>query len=314
MKTIIKYIKDFIREDFNPFVYIYFTIFLIVTIYVNYELDFEDSILDSYQQTPLSFLYYTLFYAFAYYSIAIPRALFMRRLDILSDYRFWIKSILFLLLIGFAAGFHYHSYLLDLFENSYERYYLYKILINIKRVCLYSIPLLLIKIIFDRNMKGLYGLTFKGFNPKPYFIMLLIIFPLIAGASFQADFVSYYPTLKPWSVGSVFGLTKIQLSVIYEFFYGLDFVFVEWIFRGALALGMATVMGKDALLPMVATYAFLHFGKPAGETISSVFGGYILGIIAINSRSIFGGVILHVGVAYIMDGAALIQYYLLNKN
>ena len=72
---------------------------------------------------------------------------------------------------------------------------------------------------------------------------------------------------------------------------------------------MASVLGKDAILPMVATYAFLHFGKPMAETIGSIFGGYILGIIALQTRSIIGGVIIHMGVAIAMDLAAYIQHF-----
>ena len=43
---------------------------------------------------------------------------------------------------------------------------------------------------------------------------------------------------------------------------------------------------------MAAMYVSIHFGKPLGETISSFFGGYILGIITINSRNIIGGTIV----------------------
>jgi hypothetical protein len=58
---------------------------------------------------------------------------------------------------------------------------------------------------------------------------------------------------------------------------------------------------------MVVVYAFLHFGKPAGETISSIFGGYILGILAFQSRNIFGGLIAHLGVAWGMEYFAYLQ-------
>ena len=58
---------------------------------------------------------------------------------------------------------------------------------------------------------------------------------------------------------------------------------------------------------MVVCYASLHFGKPLGETIGSIFGGYILGVLALQTRSIWGGIIVHVGVAWLMDLAALLQ-------
>ena len=52
---------------------------------------------------------------------------------------------------------------------------------------------------------------------------------------------------------------------------------------------------------------FLHFGKPAGEAISSIFGGYILGILAFRSRNIYGGLIAHLGVAWGMDWLAFLN-------
>ncbi|CAN5226073.1 hypothetical protein BH23BAC1_BH23BAC1_38320 [soil metagenome] len=58
---------------------------------------------------------------------------------------------------------------------------------------------------------------------------------------------------------------------------------------------------------MVVLYAFYHFGKPPGETIGSIFGGYILGVIAMYTRSVMGGVLLHVGIAWLMDGFAFLQ-------
>jgi len=58
---------------------------------------------------------------------------------------------------------------------------------------------------------------------------------------------------------------------------------------------------------MVAAYAVLHFGKPLGESIGSIFGGYILGIIALYSRNIWGGVFVHGGIALLMEIFAFLQ-------
>lgn len=70
---------------------------------------------------------------------------------------------------------------------------------------------------------------------------------------------------------------------------------------------MAHLLGRGTVLPMVVVYAFLHFGKPLGECIGSIFGGYLLGILALHSRSLWGGVVLHLGVAWLMEGAAFLQ-------
>ncbi|HKK39955.1 MAG TPA: CPBP family intramembrane glutamic endopeptidase, partial [Cryomorphaceae bacterium] len=92
-----------------------------------------------------------------------------------------------------------------------------------------------------------------------------------------------------------------RVVALYEFFYGLDFISTELIFRGFLILGMHKYLGPYVVYPMVVSYCVLHFGKPLTEAISSIFGGYILGIIALYHRNIWGGVIIHVGVAWGME-------------
>jgi membrane protease YdiL (CAAX protease family) len=82
---------------------------------------------------------------------------------------------------------------------------------------------------------------------------------------------------------------------------------IELLFRGFMVIGMASVLGRAAVVPMVVTYCFLHFGKPAGEAVSSIFGGFILGVIAYETRSIWGGIIIHVGIAWAMELAAYWQ-------
>ncbi len=50
----------------------------------------------------------------------------------------------------------------------------------------------------------------------------------------------------------------------------------------------------------------IHFyGKPFPETIGAIFAGIILGTLAMRTRSIWGGVLIHVGVAMTMDALAL---------
>jgi hypothetical protein len=59
--------------------------------------------------------------------------------------------------------------------------------------------------------------------------------------------------------------------------------------------------GKDCILPMALFYCTIHFGKPLGECISSYFGGIILGVVIYNTRTIFGGLIVHLGIAWLME-------------
>lgn len=309
MNSIIKYLKTFIKEDFHLGFYIYTSVFLAITIAINYHLDFEDKILDSYYKSEIAYLYYFIFYAFSYYAIAIPKMIVYKRQHILRNNTFWIKSSIFIAFIAISAAFYHFNKITTFFDNNFEVYYIVKILNNSKRFIVILLPFFVLKYIFDRYEKGLYGLGKWDFNVKPYFTMLLIMFPLISFASFNDGFLQTYPTFKPWNIIEVFGMSKLQMTGLYELVYGLDFITVELMFRGGLVVGMVAIMGKDAVLPMVVTYAFLHFGKPIGETIGSIFGGYILGVIALYTKNILGGCIIHMGVAYLMEFTAFVQHY-----
>ena len=98
------------------------------------------------------------------------------------------------------------------------------------------------------------------------------------------------------------------MALIYEFFYGIDFLWVEWIVRGALIIGLYKIMGENVLLPVTVFYCTIHFGKPMAEAISSILGGYVLGIFAIRTNTIYGGFMIHAGIAWMMELAAFIQH------
>ncbi|GHT32325.1 hypothetical protein FACS189434_03820 [Bacteroidia bacterium] len=83
---------------------------------------------------------------------------------------------------------------------------------------------------------------------------------------------------------------------------------MELIFRGALVIGMATVIGRQAVLPMVAAYVALHFGKPVLETMSAIGGGFFLGTLAYQTRHIWGGVIIHMGIAFAIELIRFLQH------
>jgi hypothetical protein len=125
-------------------------------------------------------------------------------------------------------------------------------------------------------------------------------------SSLHESFTNYYPIYKTNQIAEVWHWPAFLPVILFEFFYGLDFLNVELLFRGFFVLGMVQILGKHAIIPMVTIYCFLHFGKPAGEAISSIFGGYILGVIALYSRSLWGGILIHVGVAWMMETAAYV--------
>lgn len=136
--------------------------------------------------------------------------------------------------------------------------------------------------------------------------MLLLMLPLIVVASTQADFLGAYPRGANFQDLDINNPDHKWYFIIYEIFYGSDFLNVEFFFRGFLILAFLEVAGPRVLLPMALFYCTIHWGKPAGELVSSLFGGSILGIVTYYSRSIIGGIIVHVGIAWLMELGALI--------
>jgi hypothetical protein len=122
--------------------------------------------------------------------------------------------------------------------------------------------------------------------------------PLVFLASQQRDFAEMYPKLL--NTGSSSGPTIVE-AVFFELAYGSDFVTIELFFRGFLILGLLKWAGREAILPMAAFYCTIHFGKPIAECISSYFGGIFLGIVVYNTRTITGGLGIHLGIAWLME-------------
>lgn len=157
------------------------------------------------------------------------------------------------------------------------------------------------------------GLTFKNFEWKPYLILLACMVPLIAFASTRPDFLVTYPKFKHLAFYTNTSATPWLDRLWFEISYGIDFITIEVFFRGFLVLAFAHFVGKDAILPMAAFYCIIHFGKPLPECISSYFGGMLLGILVFKTQTIIGGLIVHLGIAWLMEAGGYAGTALKNK-
>lgn len=154
------------------------------------------------------------------------------------------------------------------------------------------------------SKEKLYG-TGRPSSLRPYLVMLLLMVPLVALAATQPDFQQAYPKLKHMPF---LGLPGSGWRVLlYELSYGSDFITIELFFRGFLVVAFARFAGRGAVLPMAVFYCTIHFGKPLGECISSFFGGLLLGIVTYHSRNIWGGLVVHLGIAWLMELAGWIM-------
>lgn len=152
---------------------------------------------------------------------------------------------------------------------------------------------------FIEKQNGLYG-TAKTVSLQTYFLLVLMMVPLLIWASLQTDFSAVYP--KAQIVAAQLGTqAKPWHYVLFETAYASDFISIELFFRGFLIITLGKIMGRQCILPIALFYFSIHLGKPMMEAISSFFGGLILGAISYNSKSIWGGLLVHVSIALLME-------------
>ncbi len=310
MRELVREIRTFLKEDFNFWGYLSVVVFIAASLVYNYETKFEKHTINSFYNKDISYLVFTSYFIFPYYVATILSLAFKKKLYKLKQREFWVKSLIFFGLFGVVTAFSAYRDWIYTIEgiSSQEKFYLTRIANETKRILPYLLVFYLVKRYYDKDLNHIYGFRFGGIDFRPFAWMLLIMVPLIALASFMPDFQRSYPQMKYWRYNEVFEMSETARMLIFEFVYGMDFISVELLFRGALVIGMIKVLGKDAILPMVAAYVFIHFGKPAGEAVSSFFGGFILGIHSYYKKNIFGGILIHVGIAWMMEAAAVIQH------
>ena len=303
MKKIFSYVRHYFTSVEYRTLYAG-TLFISIAIFINYYYQLNDLIF-SLPETQQFFCWYLVFittFSLGYLFLGI-----IRRQNIFKNTEFLTLLLLAPAIFSWKMVFDIQFYLSpDAQLNEYWNQILYW---PLKLVVVTAILFTTWK--FSKNKQPFYGLTKKNFRVKPYFLMLLMMLPLIAVASTQGDFLHTYPKLKNISFlndSSNSGLYKL----LYELSYGSDFFTIELFFRGFLVLAFGKWFGKDAILPMAMFYCTIHFGKPLGECISSFFGGIILGVVTYQTRTIFGGLLVHLGIAWLMEAGGYLGNKFLN--
>ena len=311
VQSLIGEIITFAKKDFYFLSYVYTFIFIITCIYLNYSNGFYSGVMQKTYFTGNSLWAFPLFYGTMYYTVAIPTLVFQKDYKTLLNINFYLKSLFFIVLYGVAVGYYGYSNWEFPSLFSEEKYFVFHILSQLKNSFFFILPLLFLKLTIDKKVDGLYGLARNTKHIRAYMVLYILLLFFIICISFTPDFKLAYPQFRPWFYEGVFGWPIWITTLAFETTYAIDFVMTELLFRGALVIGMMSIMGRKAILPMVAMYAAIHFGKPLGETISSIFGGYILGALAFQTRHIWGGVIVHICIALTMEVMGFVHYYIL---
>ena len=147
----------------------------------------------------------------------------------------------------------------------------------------FIIPMFMIIVVFRENPKQ-YGFTFGNWKAGIVItigavVLLLPVLWLVGRGN--AGMQNYY---KPM-------VTGLPWSTL------LDLFGWEFIFRGWLLFGYARKFGPEALWLQAVPFAIAHVGKPAVETFSTIFGGFLFGWVAYRTRSFFYPFLIHWFVA-----------------
>ncbi len=165
------------------------------------------------------------------------------------------------------------------------------------------VPAIIVRLIIKEKLKE-YGARLGGAirGYKIYILFFLIMLPLIWWMSHNQAFQSKYPfydmeTLHPnWNS-----------FIKWEGFYLLQFVGLEFFFRGFMVHGTKHRFGFYSVFVMMVPYCMIHFGKPWQETTGAIMAGIALGALSLKSKSVWLGVAIHFSVAITMDLCALHQ-------
>lgn len=163
------------------------------------------------------------------------------------------------------------------------------------------LPMLVIALLPGERIRD-YHISPRGFIKHLwiYVVLFALILPAVFLASRTPSFRSTYP-FYAWANRSLFDLWA------WEAMYAIQFLSLEFFFRGFLLHGLRRAMGANAIFVMIVPYCMIHYGKPMAETMGAIGAGLILGTLAMRTRSIWGGVLIHVGVAWTMDLLAVSQ-------
>jgi membrane protease YdiL (CAAX protease family) len=168
----------------------------------------------------------------------------------------------------------------------------------------FLLPALVVKGVFRERLRD-HGLAWRGFvaHLPVYLLLLAPVLGCVVVASFSPAFQETYPFYRnPRGWGDL---------LAWESLYVLQFFSLEFFFRGFWLQSTKERLGALAVPAMVGPYVMIHFTKPAPEAIGALVAGTVLGVLALRTGTIWGGVFVHASVAVSMDLASLFQRGLL---
>lgn len=305
-------IVQFLKLDYEPLPYFLFFVWIVVISYLNFfsELFQNHYSLESYLYAliqgnygfwGLAFAYFC-FYCLLYCSILLVKK------KVIFNSKAWLLILLANVILAINSAFYFDSgNFTRLGLDSFDSLVLSNFINNGYQFFTSSLIIFIMYLIFRNNQSSFgFGLGYNKTEAfSPFIFMFLMMVPLVFGASLTTGFKEVYPSFnKNWGAG--LGFSSTTIFYINELIYLIDFFNLEYLLRGLFVVGIGQFIGRHAVLPVTLLYFSLHLEKPLAEAISSIFGGYILAIVSLQSKSIWPGVLIHMGIAFLMEFFSLI--------
>lgn len=301
IKEIVGYARSYYQSAFHRFYFCIIAAVLAGILFVHYFLPWQIMNGNSLQHFLAGYGLYFFPYAFAF----LLQYIFFPHLSFLRSRWFWTLVILAPALFAFRSTFNFQLNLPAGSGLADQDTYWLQIFKLITRSLLLIIPVYFIWWIRDKNNQRPYGLN-RLQNTRPFFLLLVLMIPFLLVAGFLPGFSTTYPIVLKAVGGEFAGRTAA--SWLFELCYAIDLFSIELFFRGFLVLAFVHICGMHAIIPAAVFYCCIHLGKPMPEAVSSFFGGLLLGIISYHNKSIWGGLIVHAGIAWLMEIVALLHY------
>lgn len=296
-----KEIATFVREDFKWSKYIFSAIIAVSMIVGQVYFNIYDVLLAPSYKNGTSMICIPSFQILVYFLVLLPSLFMQGEMWRMKSWQAWVFPILLVGVMGEGQAFNaYKEWIMDTSYYFKEKFYL----INVCSYLIRSVCIVSFLILFrwaTTGRFGLYGMTRSARYIRVYLLIFLFLLPMFVVVSATPQFQTFYPRVCIVPYSGVFGWPDWKAVSFFELGYANDFLAVESMFRGALVVGLSRWLGPRTVLPMALTYMCVHLGKPDLELCSSVIGGYILGILAYRTQHLWGGIIIHLGIAMLFE-------------
>ena len=300
-------IVGFVKSDFRLAKYIYAIALAVFVIVGQVHFHIYDLLIAPSYENGTSMLRLPLVYACMYFAVLLPTLWMHGELWRMRKWQSWVLPLVLVTIDGAGQGFDlYRQWAADYAVWFKDRYYLCLVGSFLFR----SVFIVLSLMVFHKLTAGtfaLYGLKRSAKYLRVYALIYAVLLPVFLAVSFTPQFLDYYPKMDIAYYDGAMGWSRLSVIGLFEMCYANDFLGVESMFRGAMVIGLARWLGPRTVLPMALTYMCIHLGKPDLELCSSVIGGYMLGILAYRTHHLWGGIIIHLGIAMFFELVGILR-------